>query len=48
MMIEEFEKVSWRSGVKVSDVDFDYYDIGFWRDKKFYREACKNFEIMEE
>lgn len=33
--------------VKVSDVDFDYCDIGFWRDKKYHREVCKNFEIVE-
>ena len=63
MTIGEFEKASWRRGVKVkvtnlgvfpepvvvkvSDVDFDYYDIGFWKDKKFYREVCKNFEIVK-
>ena len=52
MTLEEFEKASWRRGVKVkvtnlgvfpepvvvkvSDVDFDYYDIGFWKDKKYH------------
>lgn len=64
MTLEEFEKVSWRRGVKVkvmnlgvfpepvvvkvSDVDFDYCDIGFWWNKKYHREVCKNFEIVEE
>lgn len=63
MTRDEFEKASWRSGmkvkvtnfsafpkpvvVKVSDVDFYYCDIGFWRYRKYYREVCKNFEIVE-